>query len=61
MNQSTLSSKVGRVSETLLNLAFPPIIVYKVIEMASLVIGPSCGVNLFLFPGFKTTTVSLPL
>jgi len=61
MNQSTLISKVGSVSGILLNLAFPPIIVYKVIEMASLVLGPSWGVNLFLLPGFRTTTESLPL
>ena len=49
------------MSGILLNRALPPIIVYRVMEIAYLLIGPSWGVNLFLFPGFKTTTESWPL
>ncbi len=33
----------------------------NVAETPSLLISPSCSVNLFLFPGFKITTLSLPL
>lgn len=51
------TEKVGK-SEILLNLASPPLMVSRVTEMESLVISASWSVYLFLFPGFRTTTLS---
>lgn len=56
---SALISKEGS-SETRLKRAFPPIIFSRVREMASRVIEPSWGANLFLLPGLSTTTLSAP-
>ncbi len=47
-------------SDILLNLASPPKMVLSVSEMELTEISPSCLVNLFLFPGFSTTTLSSP-
>lgn len=58
-NHSGLISNAGR-SETLLNLASPPLIESKVAVIASFVISPSWSVYLFLLPGLSTTTLSLP-
>lgn len=47
-------------SETLLNLALPPLIASSVSLICSFLIGPSCSVNLFLLPAFNITTLSVP-
>ena len=59
LNQTLISN--NGISPTLLNLAFPPLIASKVSEIFYFWIGPSCSVNLFLFPGFRITTLSDPL
>lgn len=59
-NHSALNSKEGS-SEILLKRAFPPEMASKDNEIESFEIYPSWSVYLFLFPGFKITTLSYPL